>query len=65
MVEKMERKICKLDEEEITKIYNEAYDNSEDIAKCSELAEELLTASAVLNEDNFPSPSRLQTAPTT
>ena len=61
----MERIIWKLDEGEITKIYNEAYDNSKDIAKCIELAEEVLTACAVLNEDNLPSPSRLQTAPTT
>ena len=46
IVEEMDKRILELEDEEITKLYNEAYGNSKDGAKNIELAEEMLSASA-------------------
>ena len=47
IVEEMDKRLLELEDEEITRLYNEAYGNSKVGAKNIELAEEMLTASAV------------------
>ena len=49
-MEEMNKRLLELEDEEITRLYNEAYGNSEDSNKGIELAEELLKASAVNDE---------------
>jgi hypothetical protein len=46
----MGKRILELEDEEITRLYNEAYGNSNDSNNSVELAEELLNASAVNDE---------------
>ncbi len=52
IVEEMDKRLAELEDEEITKLYNKAYANSEDRAKVSGLAEEMLAASAVHEEED-------------
>jgi len=47
IVEEMDKRLMELEDEEITRLYNKAYGDSEDRTRDSELAEEMLTASAV------------------
>ncbi len=50
IVEEMDKRIIELEDEEITKLYNKAYGDSEEITKDMELAEGMLGASAVHEE---------------
>jgi metal-responsive CopG/Arc/MetJ family transcriptional regulator len=50
IVEEMGKRLLELEDEKITRLYNEAYGNSNDSNKSVELAEELLRASAVNDE---------------
>ncbi len=52
IVEEMNKRLMELEDEEITKLYNKAYGNSEDRAKSSDLAEEMLAAGAVHEEED-------------
>ena len=52
IVEEMEKRIMDLEDEEITRLYNEAYGDSKESTKERELAEELLAASAVHEEED-------------
>ncbi len=52
IVEEMGKRLMELEDEEITRLYNEAYGNSKDSNKSVELAEELLNASAVNDKEN-------------
>ena len=52
IVEEMNKRLMELEDEEITKLYNLAYGNSEERAKGSNLAEEILAASAVHEEED-------------
>jgi metal-responsive CopG/Arc/MetJ family transcriptional regulator len=52
IVEEMDRRLMELEDEEITRLYNKAYGDSEDRTQVSELAEEMLTASAVHEEED-------------
>jgi metal-responsive CopG/Arc/MetJ family transcriptional regulator len=52
IVEEMDKRIIELEDEEITKLYNKAYGDAEEIAKNRELAEEMFTASAVHEEED-------------
>ena len=47
IVEEMVKRLRELEDEEITRLYNQAYGDSEDRTKDSELAEEIFTGSAV------------------
>ena len=47
IVKEMEKRITQLEDEEITKLYNKAYCDPEEMTKDSELAEEMFAASAV------------------
>ncbi len=51
IVEEMNKRLMELEDEEITKLYNKAYRRSEDRAKGSDLAEEMLAAGAVHEEE--------------
>lgn len=51
-MEEMDKRIIELDDEEITKLCNKAYGDSEEITKDKELAEEMLGASAVHEEED-------------
>ena len=50
IVEEMHKRLMELEDEEITRLYNEAYSSPEDRAKSSDLAEEMLAAGAVHEE---------------
>ena len=52
IVEEMDKRLMELEDEEITKLYNKAYGSAEDRAKGSDLAEEMLTAGAVHEEED-------------
>jgi len=52
IVEEMNKRLMELEDEEITQLYNKAYGNPEDSAKSSDLAEEMLTAAAVHEEED-------------
>ncbi len=52
IVEEMDKRLLELEDEEVTRLYNEAYGNSEDSNKSVELAEEMLSASAVPDEED-------------
>jgi metal-responsive CopG/Arc/MetJ family transcriptional regulator len=52
IVEEMDRRLMELEDEEITRLYNKAYGDSEDRTQVSELAEEMLAASAVHEEED-------------
>jgi len=52
IVEEMDKRIIELEDEEITKLYNKAYGDAEEIAKDWELAEEMFAASAVHEEED-------------
>jgi len=52
IVEEMNQRLIELEDEEITRLYNKAYDNLEDRTRNSELAEEMFTASAVHEEED-------------
>ena len=52
IVEEMDKRLIELEDEEITRIYNKAYDNLEDRTRGSGLAEEMFTASAVHEEED-------------
>ena len=49
-MEEMDKRITQLEDEEITKLYNKAYGDPEEMSKDRELAEEMLRASAVHGE---------------
>ena len=51
IVEEMDKRLMELEDEEITRLYNKAYGDSEDRTPVSELAEEMLAASAVHEEE--------------
>ena len=52
IVEEMDKRLMELEDEEITSLYNRAYGDSADRTRDSELAEEMLTASAVHEEED-------------
>jgi len=52
IVEEMNKRLMELEDEEITKLYNKAYGNPEDSAKGSDLAEQMLKAGAVHEEED-------------
>jgi metal-responsive CopG/Arc/MetJ family transcriptional regulator len=52
IVEKMDEKINDLEDEEITKLYNQAYGDPKKIAGYRELAEEMFAAGAVHDEED-------------
>jgi metal-responsive CopG/Arc/MetJ family transcriptional regulator len=52
IVEQIDKRLMELEDEEITRLYNKAYGDSEDRTRDSELAEEMLTASAVHEEED-------------
>ena len=51
IVEEMDKRLMALEDEEITRLYNKAYGDSEDRTKDSKLAEEMFAASAVHEEE--------------
>ncbi len=51
-MEEMDKRLMELEDEEITRLYNKAYGDSENRSRDSELAEEMLTASAVPEEED-------------
>jgi hypothetical protein len=57
-VEEMDKRITQLEEKEITKLYNKAYGDPEEMTKDSELAEEMFAASAV-HKNKHPNSPRL------
>ncbi len=48
----MDKRLTELEDKEITRIYDKAYSTTEERAKDSELAEEMLAASAVYEEED-------------
>jgi metal-responsive CopG/Arc/MetJ family transcriptional regulator len=50
IVEEMSKRLMELEDEDITKLYNQAYGNPEDSAEGSDLAEEMLAAGSVHEE---------------
>jgi metal-responsive CopG/Arc/MetJ family transcriptional regulator len=52
IVEEMDKRLTELEDEEVTKLYNKAYGNSEDRARSIDLAEEMLAAGAVHEEED-------------
>lgn len=52
IVEEMHIRLMELEDEEITRLYNKAYGNEEDRARDGDLAEEMLAASAVHEEED-------------
>jgi metal-responsive CopG/Arc/MetJ family transcriptional regulator len=52
IVEEMDKKIIELEDEEITKLYNKAYSDSEERASDGKLAEEMFNASAIHEEED-------------
>ena len=48
----MDKRLTALEDKEITRIYDKAYSTMEERAKDSELAEEMLAASAVYEEED-------------
>ena len=52
IVEEMDKRLMELEDEQVTKLYNEAYGTAEDRAKSSDLAEEMLAAGAVHEEED-------------
>jgi len=48
----MKNRVTQLEDEEITKLYNKAYGEPEEITKDSDLAEEMFAASAVHEEED-------------
>ena len=52
IVEQMSARLIELEDEEITKLYNQAYSDMEANAKCNELAEEMLEISSVHEMEN-------------
>lgn len=51
-VDEMDKRLTELENKEITRLYNKAYGDSEDRTQGSELAEEMLAASAVHEEED-------------
>ena len=52
IVEEIDKRLMELEDEEITKLYNKAYGASEDRTRASDLAEEMLAAGAVHEEED-------------
>ena len=52
IVEEMDKRLAELEDEEITRLYNKVYGDSEAGVGNSELAEEMLAASAVHQEED-------------
>ena len=52
IVEEMDKRLTELEDEEITKLYNKAYGETEAGTGTSELAEEIFAASAVHEEED-------------
>lgn len=52
IVEELDKRLMELEDEEITRLYNQAYSDPKAISKDSELAEEMLAAGAVHEEEN-------------
>ncbi len=52
IVEEMDKRLMELEDQEITRLYNKAYGSVEDRAKSSELAEEMLAAGSVHEEED-------------
>ena len=52
IVEEMDKRLAELEDEEITRLYNKAYADSEDRIKDVELAEEMFTGSAIHEEED-------------
>ena len=52
IVIEMDKRLTALEDKEITRIYDKAYSTMEERAKDSELAEEMLAASAVYEEED-------------
>jgi metal-responsive CopG/Arc/MetJ family transcriptional regulator len=52
IVEEMDKRLAELEDEEITRLYNKVYGDSEAGVRNSELAEEMLAASAVHEEED-------------
>jgi metal-responsive CopG/Arc/MetJ family transcriptional regulator len=52
IVEEMNKRIAQFEDEEVTKLYNKAYGNPEEMTKDSELAEEMFAAGAVHDEED-------------
>ena len=51
IVEEMGKRIARLEDEEITRIYNRAYDNDEAVKEDIEMGEEMLNMSAIHEEE--------------
>ena len=58
IVEEMNKRNIKLEDEEITKLHNKAYGHPEEIARDRELAEEMLATSAA-HKKKYPNSPRL------
>jgi hypothetical protein len=52
IVEEMEKRLMALEDEDITRLYNKAYGDSEDSFSSSDLAEEMFAGSAVHEEED-------------
>ena len=52
IVEEMDKRLMELEDEETTRLYNKAYGSAPDRAKNSELAEEMLAAGSVHEEED-------------
>jgi hypothetical protein len=52
IVEEMDKRLMALEDEEITRLYNKTYGNPEDRVKSIDLAEEMLAAGAVHEEED-------------
>lgn len=52
IVEEMDKRLAELEDEEITRLYNEAYGDSEAALGSGKLAEEMLAAAAVHEEED-------------
>ena len=51
-MEEMNKRIIELEDEEITKLYNKAYNDPKEVAKDRELAEEMFATSAVHEKED-------------
>ena len=52
IVEEMDKRLRKLEDEEITRIYNEAFSEQETVAQDRQLTEEMLNISAIHQEED-------------
>ena len=52
IVEEMDKRLTELEDEDITRLYNKAYADSDDRIKDIELAEEMFASSAVHEEED-------------